>query len=127
MCAGRSVPSCHSLLKRMAKCCGTFSLRAAITVEHRMTMLSPTGIWEPMRVRQEEGGGPQEHRDVEYRRALMRLRQGDSEVACSKLMERTNLGGRVLFEHFLDERLDEFNVDKWNLGVDHLPLTFEFR
>ncbi len=79
------------------------------------------------RVRQKEGGGPQEHRDVGCHGALMRLRQGDFEVACSKLMRRTNLGSRVLFVHFLDERLDEFNVDKWNLGVDHLPLAFEFR
>lgn len=90
-----------------------------------MTLLSSTGTWEPLRVRQEEGGGPQEHRDES--RSLMRLRQGDSEVARSKLMERTNLGGRVLFEHFLDERLDEFDVDKWNLGVDQAPFTFEFR
>ncbi len=91
-----------------------------------MTMLSPTGIWEPMRVWQKEGGGLQEHRDVGCRRALMRLRQGDFKVARSKLMRRTNLGSRVLFVHFLDERLDEFSVDKWNLGVDHLPLAFEF-
>ncbi len=37
------------------------------------------------------------------------------------------LGNRALFEHFLDERLDEFDVDKWNLGVDSSPFTFEFR
>lgn len=65
----------------------------------------------------------------EYRQALMRLHQSSSEreIARSKLMGRAKLRGRALFDHFFDERLDEFDVDKWNLGVDQPSFTFEFR
>lgn len=66
---------------------------------------------------------------LQYCQALMRLSQGDSkrDDAHSKLMGRSTLGGRTLLEHFPDERLDELGVDKWNLGVDQPPFTFEFR
>lgn len=45
----------------------------------------------------------------------------------SQRLRSTQLGGRALFEHFRDEYLDEFDVDKWNLGVDPPPFAFEFR
>lgn len=103
-----------------------FSLRAAFNTEHRVTMLLPTayGIYGVFGRRNAMARRSSEM--FEYLRAVMRVRATPRSHTLA-LIGRTNLGESVLFEHFHNEHLDEFNVYKWDLGVDHLPLAFKFR